>query len=935
MTAAELFGRAVELERISRFLDTARRCGGTRLVRGEPGVGKSALLDAAADRAYAAGTRVLRASGSEFEADVSYSGLNQLLLPVRDDLDRLPPGARDALSVALGFGPGPRPGALLVCNAALSLVLAVADRTPVLLLVDDVQWVDRASAVVFGFIARRVEGHPVGLVVCSRTGSDSLLDRRGLTDVVVRPLDRTAAEHLVDARSPHLPPRTRQRLLDLARGNPLALVELPATLTGPVDRSTDQLDVVPLSERLHGLFAERIEGLPDATRRLLLVAAFEGTGDVRVLREAAGEPGLGDLAPAERAGLLRVDDPAARVAFRHPLIRSTIVAMSTHEERRLAHLVLADALHGDDERQAWHLAAAAGGPDEAVAGLLDRVAHRIMLRGDALGAVSALVRAAELSTTTAARGRRLAEAAYIGAVAGGAVDDPNTLLADARRTSPDPAGALHAANAAAFLVLDGDGDLHTAHRLLVGAIETADHGYRGDDGALVEAMYSLLFLSWYAGTPARWEPFFRALRRLTPGPPALLALLSRTFPDPVRTGAAAVSEIEDFLTSLADEDDPMRIMRIATASVYLDRMADNREAQWRLVHQGRDGLAPRRHLGALMHLCLDDYLSGRWDEADELGLEGQRICAATGFSFFEWFFLYNRAVIAAGRGRANEAHALADEITAWAVPRGVTSALHHAHHARALAASGQGDFDAAFRHASALSPPGVLAPYVPHCTWVMFDLVEAALRSGRTAEARAHLEAMREADLAALSPRMELVQRGVEALVLDDDETADARLEALLSRPATDRWLFEASRIRLAFAEKLRRRKLFHRARRHLLDARTGFAAMGAEPWLIRTHQELRATGYRLGDGPAAASTPSTAQALTAQELEIAHLAAGGLTNRQIAERLYLSHRTVGAHLYRVFPKLGISSRAGLRDALSARPGLDRPHRDRTDTAAR
>lgn len=914
---ANLFGRGVELHRIARFLDRAQHSGDTRLVRGDPGVGKSALLDAAADLADAAGMLVLRASGAEFEADVSYSGLNQLLLPLRDELGRLPPGAQDALSVALGFGPGPPPGALLVCNAALSLVVAVAEEKPVLLLIDDVQWIDRASAVVFGFIARRVTGHPIGVVMSCRAGSESFLDRRGLTEQLVEPLDVYASEHLIDDRFPHLPPQTRQRVLDLAQGNPLALVELAAPLTGPEPHAMDHADVIPLSDRLHALFASRIAALPEPTRRLLLVAAFEGTGEIRVLREAAGEqPGLGDLAPAERAQLVHVDDSAARITFRHPLIRSTLVAMSTHEERRHAHLVLADSLHGDEERRAWHLAAAAVGPDEAAAGLLDRVAHRTMLRGDALGAVSALVRAAELSTTAADRGRRLAEAAYIGAESGGAVSDPETLLSEARRAGPDSSGSLHAANAATFLMLNGDGDVNTAHRLLVGAIETADHGYRADDTALTEAMHTLLLLSWYGCTPAHWEPFFRALRKLTPEPPELLALASRTFADPLRTGAAAAPELERILATLAGENDTSRIIRIGAAAVYLDRHADTREAHWRVVHRGRGGGSPRRHIGALMHLCLDDYLTGRWDEAEELSHEGQQLCNTTGFTFFTWYFLYNRALTAAGRGRADEAFALADEMSHWAKPRGVTSVLLYAHHPRALAASAAGDFDAAFRHAAALSPAGVLTSYVPQCTWVMFDLVEAALRTGRDEEARAHLGALQEADVAALSPRMELIQRGIEALVLDD-EAADSRLEELLTSPSSDRWLFEACRIRLAYAESLRRRKISHRAQQHLLEARGGFAATGAQPWLVRTQQELRANGFRSEHGQPA-SVP-----LTAQELEVAHLAASGMTNRQIAERLYLSHRTVGAHLYRIFPKLGVSSRAALRDALSADPRLD------------
>ncbi len=915
---AELFGRGVELHRIERFLEGVRSTGDdTRFVNGEPGVGKTALLAAAADRARAADMLVLSASGSEFEVHIGYSGLNQLLLPLRHDVDRLPPGSRDALMVALGFGPGPQPDALLVCNAALSLLLAVAERKPLLLLIDDIQWIDGASAMVFGFIARRVAGHPVGLVMSCRTGTVCPLDRRGLTEQVVEPLDREASERLVDDRFPHLSPGVRERVLDLAQGNPLALVELPDPLSC-MPPPVDQPDAVPLTDRLQALFTSRIAALPDATRRLLLVAAFEGTGDVRLLRQVAGEqPGLTDLAPAEHAQLVDVDDGTARITFRHPLIRATVVAMSTHEDRRHAHLMLARSLHADQERQAWHLAAAAVGPDDATAEVLDRVARRTMHRGDPRGAVSALVRAADLSTTPQARGRRLAEAAYIGAESGSTLGDPETLLTEARRAGPDATGSLHAANAATFLMLNGGGAVDTAHRLLLDAIETAGHGYRADDAALVEAMHTLLLLSWYAGTPTHWESFFRVLRMLTPEPPELLALASRTFADPLRTGAAAAPELERVLATLPGETDPSRIVRIGAASVFLDRLADTREAHWRVVRHGRDGGSPRRHIGALMHLCLDDYLTGRWDEAEELAHEGQELCTATGFTFFTWYFLYNRAVIAAGRGRNDEAFALADEMSHWARPRGATSVLLYAHHPRALAASVIGDFDAAFRHAAALSAPGVLNVHVPQCTWVMFDLVEAALRTGRDAEARAHLGAMRATDVAALSPRMDLIQRGVAALVLDHG-TADAALEESLASPASDRWLFEACRIRLAYAEALRRRKESQRAQRHLLIAEDGFAAMGAQPLLERVRQELRASGFR-------SSNPPSKSTLTSQELQIAHLAASGLTNRQIGERLYLSHRTVGAHLYRAFPKLGVSSRAGLRDALSADARPDIP----------
>ncbi|MBB2946483.1 DNA-binding CsgD family transcriptional regulator [Actinoplanes lutulentus] len=902
---ADLFGREVELARIADFLRSMRQGGDVRLVRGEPGIGKSALLAAAAELAEDDGIRVLRASGSQYEADVSYSLLNQLLLPLYAEIRRLPPALRDALTVALGFGPGPAPGALLVGNATLSLLTSLARVAPVLLIIDDVQWADRPSAAVLGFIARRVKGSPVGVIAASHNGTESFLDRRGLPTVEVQPLTRDAGAQLVDARFPSMTPHARQRLLDLAHGNPLALVELPATLTSS-EHWSEPSDVVPLSDRLQSLFVIQLTGLPDDTRQLLLLATFEGSGDTTVLR---GMADLTALAPAERVELVRVDDATGLMTFRHPLIKSAIVAMSTHEERRAAHLVIATALPADLERRAWHLAAATAGPDESVATQLEDASHRVHQRGDALAAIAALVRAAELSATAEDRARRLAEAAYIGAEAGG-VRDATTLLADARATNSSSAGSLHAANAAALLMVNGDGDVHTAHRLLAGAIEAGDHGWQANDPALDEALRTLLLISWYAGNAELWAVFHRAVDRLTPAPPDLLSVMSRTFPDPVRTGAAALPELEALLSTLADEDDPARVVRIGTASIYLDRLGDNREHSWRLVRQGREGGAPRRRLSALMHLCLDDYLTGRWDEAEELAQEALELCAASGLPFLTWEFHYIEAIIAAGRGRPAEAFRLADDITHWALPRGVAGVVAIAHHPRVLAAAAEGDFEAAYQHATAVSPAGVLAPHVPICMWMMFDLVEAALRTGRRAEARAHAEAMRSAQIATLSSRMTLIQHGVDAL-LADSEDHEARLERTLSDPGSERWLFESSRIRLAFAEKLRRRKDFARAREHLTAAHAGFAAMGAERWLARAMTELRATGYRpvIDEQP-----PST---LTSQEFEIALLAAGGLTNKQIGERMYLSHRTVGTHLYRIFPKLGVSSRAGLRDALA------------------
>lgn len=921
-----IVGRGDELGRIDGFLRRAAAGGCSMLVSGEPGVGKTVLLQAAADRAGEAGMLVLRANGIEFEADVPYSGLNQILLGIYDHLPLLPGPLEQALTVALGFGSGPAPDRLIVGNAALALLGHVCREQPLLLVVDDVHWLDRSSAMVLGFVARRLEGHRIGLITATRTGAETFFDPQGLDSYEVQPLDPDASAHLVRAHFPSLPLQVRHRILDEARGNPLALVELPTSLTDwNVERQTLP-EILPLSERLQALYVSRIAAMPEETRRLLLIAVFESGGELRILRAAYGsDQGLDHLAPAEQGRLIYVDDATGRFAFRHPLIRSAVAGKSTHEDRRRAHQALAEVLADRPERRAWHLAEAATGPDEQVAALLEASARKILRRGDAIGAVTALTRAADLSADSGARARRLAEAAYVGADISGDTRHAETLLATAKESTPDGSpGSLHAAVATVYLLLNGDGNVETAHRILVNAIETNPHGWDAGDGPLIEALVQLQVLCWYGARPELWEPYHRALSRMTPAPPAILALTARTYPDPVRTAAGALDQAEEILASLVGERDPNRIVRIGHATVYLDRLGDSREAMMRLVRQGWSGGALRRRLGALMYLCLDDYLTGRWAECERLSDEGLAVCREQNFAFFTWYFLYTKALMLAGRGACDEADAMADEITRWAAPRGVRSAEIFAQHPRVLAALGRGDFDAAFRHAAAVSEPGTLAPYVPHATWVMFDLVEAAMRSGRRQEARAHAAAMSTARVAAISSRLAVVQAGTDALVADGD--ARPYFEAALSVPGSQRWEYDTARIRLAYGEWLRRTRAPSLARTQLQAAYSAFEAMGARPWAGRALAELRAAGQSptSGDDPVAATT-----LLTAQEREIAELAAGGLTNRQIADRLFLSPRTVGSHLYRIFPKLGITSRAALRDALSAAVRSPAPRADR------
>jgi DNA-binding CsgD family transcriptional regulator len=919
--ADALVGRAAQVSRISDFFAATDR-GGALLLSGQAGVGKTVLLDAVAEALSSTGTRVLRGAGVEFEADVSYSGLNQLLFPLSGAFGELDSAHSEALRVALGFAGGPPPDRLVVSSATLMLLRQVAVEAPLLLVVDDLPWVDRASATVLGFVARRLDGGRVSFLGAMRSGSNTFFNHGGLPEYEVPSLDGESSRALLDARFPNLAERVRQRLLAVAEGNPLALLELPTALSGQQRVALENLpSVLPLSQRLQALFVSRVASLPAAARRLLLLATMDGTGELGILQASARQAGydadLDDLAPAEQDRLVSVDEGSRRLVFRHPLIRSAVVDACTSAERRAAHRALAHVLADRPERRAWHLGEASVEPDEEVAGLLEQVAHRVAARGDAVGAVASLVRAADLSPRGPDRARRLAEAAYIGADATGELRGASELLESARRADPGLTGSLHSAAAAVYLIINGDGDIDTAHRLLVGAIEAGTHGYDATDNSLVDAVHLLLLLCFFSGRAELWAPFYTAVGRLRPEPPALLAVAGKTFSDPARTGVGALDQLRSVLGELPDETDPGRIVRIGTASLYPDRLADVREPSWKVVLQGRDGGPARRHIGALMHLCLDDYLTGRWDECVELADEGLQLCEDSGYRFFAWYFRYCRAVVAAARGDEDTAGLRTDEIIRWATPRGVETALHYARQVRTVGDLGRGEFESAYQHATAISPAGTLASHVAHALWVMMDLVEAAVRTDRHAEAAAHVRAIQEAGVAALSPRLALLAGGAAALCVADDEEAIRLFDTALAGPNLERWPFDLARVRLVYGERLRRAGAGAASRGPLVLACDAFTSLGAAPWTDRASRELRATGW---------APPRTATAdgkvLTAQEREIAELAGSGLTNKKIAERLYLSHRTVGAHLYQIFPKLGITSRAGLRDALSA---LDRP----------
>ncbi|MFC8430107.1 AAA family ATPase [Streptomyces sp. NPDC057253] len=868
----EVVGRGRQLQELMALLGQGAGASSRAvLLSGEPGVGKSALLAEVGRVMSEAGARVLSAVGVPSEAELAYAGLHQLLLPLNDRIERLADPHRGVLRSALGYGGDGVPYGRHVAESVVVLLRRAAAEGLVLVVVDELASFDRASSAVLGVVARRSAGIRVGFLAACRSGAETFFERAGLTECELPPLDPDAAAELLRARFPGLASPARERVLAQARGNPLALVELPAALSGPQhDTSADLPDVLPLSPRLRSRHASRVARLPAASRRLLLLLALDGTGDPGVLRAGSDDPKvLAALSAATPDRLVAFDDTSRRFVFRHPLTRAAVMETSTLTERCQAHRTLAEIRAEAPERRAWHLGRATLVPDERVSALLEEAGQCAARRGDATAAVATFTRAAELSSRAADRARRLVLAAHLAADATGELRTASRLLDRARRAAPELTGSPLAAATAALLLLngDGDGDLDMAHRLLVDAVETGDDG---EDDALREALRMLRLVCWSGGRDDRWTPFRAALDRLKPAAPHL---------DTARA----------------------------------DWLRQSRDVSWDAVRRGRRGGNVRRHIDGLMYLCLENFPAGRWEETGALAAEGLRVCEERRYPFFSWYFEYHRALLAAVQGNFEESRSTADRITQWAVPRGVLTAADFADHARVLTELGAGDYECAYRHAVAITPVGRVASRPPHTLWGCMDLVEAATRTRRSAEARAHVRALQEAGVATRSPRLALLVAGSAALVAPDDG-AIVRFEEALAVPGAQDRPFDLARIRLAYGERLRRMRFVTEARAQLEAAGEAFEYLGARPWADRAAGELRAT-HRSRTGAKHGSVT-----LTAQEREIAVLAASGLTNKQIGERLHLSPRTVGTHLYQLFPKLGIAKRAALRDALASLP---------------
>jgi len=897
-----LIGRQEELARLERVLAVPTHHA-FAVLRGEAGTGKSALLQVAVALAGEAGLRVVGASGVEAESELPFAGLHQLLLPLLPYGAQLPDVSREVLEQVTGLRAGAAPGVAEVAGAMLSLIAAAADDRQLFFAVDDAHWFDNESARVCTFVMRRAGAVGGRGVITVRADAPSVFDDAGLEEIEVGSLGGLEAAALLERTGAHLDPLTRERVLHWAEGNPLALIELPKTAGRVPAAPSGQVSPLPLTRRLESLYGNRISELSPSAQEALLLAALDGLSSVAGPRRPALERRLGDVDEAIGRGLLVIDPVTGQLGFRHPLVRSAVVQLATPNRRRAAHAELAALYPDDQERRARHLAEATVDPDEKVAALLEQAAETATRRGASSVAVSWLERAAQLSETPDQRSRRLAEAAF---VAG-----QSAQLERAQQLSESAGTAdTDVIIAECYAALYQDGEVRTTHRKVVAALEGLDPVR---DKPTVERLINLLLvISLFAADSATWTITESCVDRFCDpaDPTGSASLLYRdTWGDVVRRGVGGLERLRrQFVRATSDR--PWDAMRLLVSAYYLDTLDEFRTLLARLVAREGEVGAAGNAMTLLQLVMLDHMGAGRWADAERTGRRGLEMTARHGYALFAHQFRAFLAMVAACRGDSDTADGHRRAVEAWARPRGIGYLTQYADAVGMMAALARSDYAIAYRFATNITAPGEFAAHTQQAPRTLLDFVEAAVHSGHLDQARTHAQTALAAGLPALSPRLALVTAAAQAMTAQDD--APSLYEHALALPGAALFPFETARIRLAYGERLRRDHETRAAREQLEEALRVLTDLGALPWAERARAELAAAGAAFG------ARGQGWQSLTVQERQIAQLAATGLTNKEIGAKLFLSPRTVSSHLYRIFPKLGITSRAALRDALDA-----------------
>ncbi|MFI5892004.1 AAA family ATPase [Actinoplanes sp. NPDC051513] len=906
LTSPALHDRHDEREMLDRLVASVRSGQSQVLVvRGEPGVGKSALLDYLVQTS--SGCRVARAAGHEYETELAYAGLHQLCARLLGRRDRLPGPQRDALAVAFGLSAAPAPDRFVVSLGVLGLLSGAAEDQPLLWVVDDAQWLDKASALTLAFVARRLLAEPVGLVFAVREPA-TVPELDGLPELLLGGLGDGDARALLDSALPgRLDELVRDRIVAESRGNPLALLELPRGLT-PTELAGGfgVLDATPLANRIEQSFLRRLDALPEEARRLLLVAAAEPVGDVSLLWRAAGRLGLdaGAAAPAQSAGLI---DLRGRVRFRHPLVRSAIYGTATLPERERAHQALAEATDPavDPDRRAWHRAHATTVPDEEIAVELELSAGRAAHRGGIAAAAAFLERATELTPDPADRGRRALTAAAA-TFESGAPEAAHKLLslaglcpleevqraqltrlraqiAFALRRGPDAPPLLLAA-AERLAPLDSEHGRET----YLEALEAAIHAGRLNDRTGPREVAMAARDAPAAGRPPR--PIDRLLdglvTRYTQGYVAGVA--------PLRTALNAFGR-----DAVDDRNDTMRWFSLPWI-VAGDLWDDDawHELATRAVRLARNAGALIALPLALGHRSVVHLHAGQFGAAASLAEEADAITAATGNAPAR----YAAVLLAAWRGVEPSAQNALDLGYRQVVTRGEGRGIGGQGYASAVLSNGLGRYEAALASARSVCEYDDLGI----TGFALVELIEAAARSGAHEEAAAALRRLEERTNAAGTDWALGVQAWSAAL-LRDGGAAESRYREAIERLERTRMAVHLARAHLVYGEWLRRENRRIDARKHLGTAQEMFDGAGAEAFAERARRELMSTGVT-----ARKRAVDSHDALTPQEGQIARLAREGLSNPEIGAQLFISPRTVQYHLGKVFAKLEITSRGQL-----------------------
>jgi DNA-binding CsgD family transcriptional regulator len=913
-----LLDRLPERAALSQLLDAARAGrSGVLVMRGEPGVGKTALLDWAIESA--AGLRVARVAGVESEMELAFAALQQLCAPMLGKLAGLPDPQRAALGVAFGLETGAAPDRFLVGLAALSLLSEAAEQQPLLCVVDDAQWLDRASALVLAFVARRLLADPVALMFATREPGEEF---RGLPELLVGGLGEGAAQELLSSViSGPLDKRIRDRIVAESRGNPLALLELPRDAT-PADLaggfgspSVPGPPAVPGSSgQIEDSFRRRVEVLPAATRRLMLVAAAEPAGEPALVWGAAERLGIGAeaVAPAADAGLLIIGE---RVTFRHPLVRSAVYRAAPPAERRAAHQALADATdpRADPDHRAWHRAQATPGPDEEVAAELERSAGRAQARGGLAAAAAFLERAAALTLDPARRAERALAAAQATYQAG-AFDASLRLLATAEAGPLDELQRARADRLRGQLAFSSSRGSDAPPLLLKAARQFEPLDSRLARETYLDALAAATFAGRLAlgggmreiAEAARAAPPPRPAR----GPDLLLDGLALLTCQGYQAGPPVIQQaVSAFRGTDVSREEELRWLWLA-----------NRAAQIVWDYASWDVLSDRqvtltRGAGALIALPLAlstragaHLFAGEFTEAASLVAQAESVIEATGSSIAP----YGALALAAFRGQEAQAAQLIRTATDNVGRRGEGQALSFMDWAASVLYNSLGRYEQALAAAQRASED---SPAMHFTSWALVELVEAAVRSAVPERAAGALQRLSGIARACGTDWAVGAEARSRALVSDGEDAENLYREAI-DRFGRTRLRVDLGRADLVYGEWLRRQRRRRDAREQLGQAYEIFDSIGAAAFAERARIELRAAG-----GHARQHTIQTPDTLTAQEALIARLAGDGASNPEIAAQLFISRATVAYHLRKVFTKLGISSRNQLGPALRARQG--------------